>query len=607
MTYCISDHIISPLGMTSEQNYRAILAGQSALRRYDGRWRLPEPFTASLFCDEQWASLMIDGLTRFESLVVQLVRGAVGHIDVSDPHTVLILATTKANIDVLQHGAPTDDAVCPGHAALRIAQALGFTTMPIVVCNACISGVAALVLAQRLLDAGCYDCAVVCGADVQNRFTVSGFQSLKAVSERPCRPFDLERLGLNLGEAAATMVLVRQRPSLSFPMTIMASAVRNDAYHVSSPSKNGEGAYLALQAIGVSEFRERLAFVNAHGTATMFNDQMESVAIERAGLADVPVNGLKGYFGHTMGAAGVLETVISMHALRHHQVLGTRGFEERGVSGKIRLSAEHHFTDKLAFVKMISGFGGGNAALLMTCRDDLTQQGPTLPSMRTTHHIVLTPDRLVIDGVEQTVAERGDALITWLYKTRMGDYPKFYKMDSLVRLALVASDLLLQAEGAERFVAGNDRGVVLFNRSSSLIADRQYLASIDGDEGFFPSPSVFVYTLPNLTVGEIAMRNLYHGETSFYILPHRDDTAMQQVQRASLLDPSTRSLLTGWVDYDAPNSFTAEMYIIEADFEAGGHSPSTSPNIGEEQPSSPSKLEGVPEGRGRVSTTNKEK
>ena len=616
MTYCISDHIISPLGMTSEQNFQAVLAGQSALCRYEGRWGLPEPFTASLFSDEQWASLMIDGLTRFESLVVQSVRGAIGHIDVSDSRTVLILATTKANIDLLQHGGPVDDAVYPGHAAVRIAQTLGFTTQPIVVCNACISGVAALVLAQRLLDAGCYDRAVVCGADVQNRFTVSGFQSLKAVSDEPCRPFDLERLGLNLGEAAATMVLVRRRPAQSWPMTLMASAVRNDAYHVSSPSKNGEGAYLALRAIGACEYSDRLAFVNAHGTATMFNDQMESVAIERAGLVQVPVNGLKGYFGHTMGAAGVLETVIAMHALRHHRVLGTRGFEERGVSGKIRLSAEHLDISeqkfcKDAFVKMISGFGGGNAALLMSCRDNLTCQDSILPQMRTTHSIVLTPDHVAIDGVEQTMSETGDALITWLYKTRMGDYPKFYKMDPLARLALVASDLLLQAEGAERFVANSDRGVILFNHSSSLIADRQYLASIDGDEGFFPSPSVFVYTLPNLTVGEIAMRNHYHGETSFYILPHRDDTAMQQVQRASLLGPSTRSLLTGWVDYDSPNSFTAEMYIIEADFEAGGHTPpalrATSPNLGEDQPSSPSKLEGVPEGRGRVSPTNKVK
>lgn len=569
MSYCIGDNIISPLGETTELNYQAVMAGRSALTRYESQWQLPEPFTASLFTDEQWSGLMIEGMTRFESIVARSAQQAIQetNIDVASPRTVLILGTTKANIDLLQHGQPVPEEVHPGVAAHRVARWLGFTNTPLVACNACISGVAAIALAHRLLEADCYDVAVVVGADVQNRFTVSGFQSLKAVSQEPCRPFDLERLGLNLGEAAATIVLQRGRPSQPDAVAIEACAVRNDAFHVSSPSKNGEGAFLALQAIHATEASERLAFINAHGTATMFNDQMESVAIQRAELSHVPVNGLKGYYGHTMGAAGVLETVISIQALKQHVVLGTRGFGERGVSGKIQLSATHLRDDnqKPAFVKMISGFGGGNAALLVSqCRPVPPSQCHTSP-LKGHHHVLITPERVMVDGLRRDTTQTGAALLTELYKNEVGDYPKFFKMDPLARLAFIATELLLKAEGGERFVDCDDRAVVLFNRTSSIAADCDYVASIDGDEGFYPSPSVFVYTLPNLSVGEIAMRNHYHGETSFYILPERDDTLMAQVQRASLLDPATRSMITGWIDYLDDEHFVADLTIMNRD------------------------------------------
>ena len=571
MTYCVSDNIISPLGETTELNYQAVMAGRSALSRYESQWQLPEPFTASLFTDEQWSGLMIEGMTRFESIVARSAQQAIKetNIDVASPRTVFILGTTKANIDLLQYGQPVPEDVHPGAAAHRVARWLGFTNTPLVACNACISGVAAIALAHRLLEADFYDVAVVVGADVQNRFTVSGFQSLKAVSQEPCRPFDLERLGLNLGEAAATIILQRERPSNSDTVAIEACAVRNDAFHVSSPSKNGEGAFRALQAIHATEASERLAFINAHGTATMFNDQMESVAIQRAELNHVLVNGLKGYYGHTMGAAGVLETVISIQALKQHVVLGTRGFGERGVSGKIQLSATHLSDDehKPAFVKMISGFGGGNAALLvgssLSSPVSLPEEGGT--HAHTTHRVSIAHNEVMVDGIRLETTETGVALLTELYKNEVGDYPKFFKMDPLARLAFIATELLLKAEGCERFVDCDNRAVVLFNRTSSIAADRDYVASIDGDEGFYPSPSVFVYTLPNLSVGEIAMRNLYHGETSFYILPERDEKMINKVQEASMLDSATKSMITGWIDYLDDDHFVAELHILKRD------------------------------------------
>ena len=585
MIYKIADNILSPLGETTQQNYQAVKSGRSALARHDHRWALPESVTASLFTEEQEGRFMVSGLSRFESMVVTSVRQALSQtaLDVSQPNVVLIISTTKADVELLEQVSPLQGtsgevtSLSPADSALRIAHELGFTTQPIVVCNACISGLSALILASRLLEDGQYDYAVVCGADSQSRFIVSGFQSLKALSTEPCRPFDMERIGLNLGEAAATMILsVNSKPS-SVNWAIGPGAVRNDACHISNPAKNGEGSYRALTAVLGDRPADDLAFVNAHGTATIFNDQMESVAIERAGLSAVPVNGYKGYYGHTMGAAGVLETILSMAAVDDHTVLGTQGFEELGVSGKIHLSADSQPTSKTAFVKMLSGFGGCNAAVLLEVRGEKLEvrdysQGSQQPHniSLTSHHSPLTskhtvlirPDAVEVDVRRLDIEGHGKDLLTAVYRQHVGDYPKFYKMDGLSRLGFVASELLLQAEGRERFVACDDRAVIFFNHSSSISADRKYLECIDDPENFFPSPSVFVYTLPNIVTGEIAIRNHYYGETSFYILPERSESQMESILRASCLDPTTRSILTGWLDYEDDEHFIAELKIV---------------------------------------------
>ena len=559
MVYKIADNILSPLGETTEQNYQAVKAGRSALCRYSDHWQLPEPFSASLFSEAQWQALAAEGLTPFEALATSSVRRALkdAAVDPARKGVVLIISTTKGNVDQLTQ--ETTDDLSPGASARKMARVLGFTTEPIVVCNACISGVSALLLAARLLEAGTYDVAVVCGADVQSRFVVSGFQSFHVVSSEACRPFDMERTGLSLGEAAATMILSRQPQPQAWG--IVTGAVRNDAFHISSPAKDGEGACQALRQVMQGVSPSQLAFINAHGTATMFNDQMESVAIERAGLSSVPVNGYKGYYGHTMGAAGVLETILSMAALDDHTILGTKGFEEAGVSGKIRLVASSEATDKQAFVKVISGFGGCNAALLVAA-NHISLHTPQ-STLHDKIHVLITPERVCVDGRDIAFTGTGKAMLTDLYKRYVGDYPKFYKMDRLSQLGFIASELLLQAEGRERFKDCDDRAIILFNHASSIMADRQYLSSIETPGQFFPSPSLFVYTLPNIVAGELAIRNHYHGETTFCILPERQDDVMRQVLQACCQDETTRSILGGWVDYQDDAHYVADLTVYE--------------------------------------------
>ena len=563
MVFRIADNIISPLGETTAQNYEAVKQGRTLLRRYEHYQGIPEPFTASLLTDGQWQRLAVEGLSRFESLAYHSARQAISEagIDATAKNVVFILSTTKANIELLGTTSTADTS--PAAAACHVATALGMTAEPIAVSNACISGVSAIILALRLLEAHSYDYAIVCGADVLTPFIISGFQSLKALSADPCRPFDIERLGLNLGEAAATLVLGNQETGR---WAIETGVIRNDAFHISSPSKNGEGARLALEAVlqQTQEPTDRLAMINAHGTATMFNDQMESVAIERAGLSSIPVNAVKGYFGHTLGAAGILETIITIAALDDHTILGTKGFEEHGVSGKILLTKDNKPTDKQRFIKMISGFGGCNAALMVTNEKAITHQQETPLPITPRHQVRITPTSAVVDGRPIACEGEGMTLLTNLYKRHIGDYPKYYKMDALSRLGFVATELLLQtmSDRTPQSEPRTDRAIILFNRTSSIQADLGYLASIQDPENYFPSPSAFVYTLPNIVTGEIAIRNHYLGETSFYILPEKDLHVMEQIVAASFADPATQSIVCGWLDYQDDNSFEAEISLV---------------------------------------------
>lgn len=176
--------------------------------------------------------------------------------------------------------------------------------------------------------------------------------------------------------------------------------------------------------------------------------------------------------------------------------------------------------------------------------------------------VCINPEMVIVNGKVLSHQEKGSALLTELYRTHIGDYPKFFKMDTLSKLGFVASELLLQAENAERFVPREDRAVVFFNRSASLQADTNYQATIQDSDNFFPSPAAFVYTLPNIVTGEIAIRNKYFGETSFIVLPERDPSIMAQQLQNAFQDPMTQSILGGWLDCTDENHFEAELTLI---------------------------------------------
>lgn len=366
----ISDNIISPLGSTSEENIKAVLSQQSMLKLRVGAFGLPEPFCGSLLDREAIGELIIkegiddEDLTFFERLCVLSAKKAMEACSLSPGETdvLFVVSTTKGNVECLE--ASLSDTRCHlASSAKRIASYFGNHNTPIVVSNACISGVCAQIAAVRELLSAKYRYAVVIGCDVLSKFIVSGFQSFKALSPEPCRPYDRERVGLNLGEAAGTIILKSGNPIHHDDWRYVASSIHNDANHISGPSRTGEGTYRVLRDILNVIDAEEIGFINVHGTSTAYNDEMESIAIHRANLDDIPVNGLKGYYGHTLGAAGIIETILSMKAIELGLIPATKGFETSGTSYAVNISNNVRKTDKFAFIKILSGFGGSNAGI----------------------------------------------------------------------------------------------------------------------------------------------------------------------------------------------------------------------------------------------------
>lgn len=563
MTRIISTNITSPLGLTTAQNYAAVKRGETSLKVLDGCLGVPRRLCVGIFPEEQRAALRMEGFSWFESLVYLSVKEALSHCtaDPASPRTILILGTSTAGIEELGDVPEKDgNYLAPDVAAKKLADSLGFVNDPVTVSNACISGATAQMLADRLIASGYYDTAVVCGADALSAFVLAGFDSLKALSPTECRPFDIERLGLNIGECAATVILSRDTDADAGSWYIQAGCLNNDAYHVSAPIPSGDGVCRAIKKILNPEDKATLACVAAHGTATMFNDQMESKAIEGAGLGDLPTTALKPHYGHTFGASGIVESIITMCSLDEGLLLPVQGFEELGVSGRINVCSQLQPTDKKAFIKLQSGFGGCNGAMIYT-KTPVPTTAPEKADYAVARSLAITPDGMTVDGKAVSLESRGAALVSEIFKKTLADGSRFFKMDLYSRLAYVATSLL--AKDSLEGCAPEDVALVIFTQNGSVLADRKHLSTFANPDEFFPSPAVFINTLPNVVLGEIAVKNNIKGETTLVLLPARDEAAMNRILDATLAATRPAAMICGWVDCDAEDSFIADLKMLK--------------------------------------------
>ena len=563
MTRILSTNITSPLGLTSEENYAAVKRGETSLKLMDGCLGVPGHFCVGIFTDAQRAALQMEGFSWFESMVLHSVKDALARstIDPASPRTIFIIGTSTAGVAELGDVPEKDgNYLAPGVAAKKVAKHLGFVHTPIVVSNACISGATAQMLADRLIASGDYDTAVVCGVDVLSAFVLAGFDSFKALSPTECRPFDIERLGLNIGECAATVVLTKDLHPDADAWYIIDGCLNNDAYHVSAPIPSGDGVCRTAQKILTPERKATLACVTAHGTATMFNDQMESKAIEGAGLDDLLTTALKPHYGHTFGASGIVEAIITMCSLDEGLILPVLGFEEMGVSGKMKICSQLTHTDKRAFIKLQSGFGGCNGAMIYAKTPEPAYH-PAKADYEEMKRLRITPDGLTLDGLPVPMEARGSALVTEIFKKYLADGSRFFKMDLYSRLAYVGTTLL--AKDTLEGVNPEDVALFIFTLNGSVLADRKHLSTFSNPDEFYPSPAVFINTLPNVVLGEIAVRNNIKGETTLVMLPDRDETTIDRILEASLSATRPSVMIYGWVDCDAQDSFIADLKMMK--------------------------------------------
>lgn len=363
----VDDAIVSPLGFTSQENFDNLLKGIT------GVLPVMAGGIASILTNAGKISTLENNaaLTRFEQMCVTCLTKLTQNRNLEKAKTLFVLSTTKGNVDQLQL-EPSHNRIALHAAAQYIGQWFGFGNT-LVVSNACVSGVMAITVASRYLRSGRYEHAIVLGADELTEFVASGFRSLGALSDELCRPFDRERKGINLGEAAAAVLLTvsPQNFSPSSHIRILGSGLSNDANHISGPSRTGEELAHAIEAALVESKIERsqIDFVSAHGTATMYNDEMEAKAFSLTGFSETPLHSLKGYYGHTLGAAGVLEIVIGIRSLMNNVLVPTLGFNDLGVSKALNVLKKPEKKIITTFLKTASGFGGCNAAMVIQKSD----------------------------------------------------------------------------------------------------------------------------------------------------------------------------------------------------------------------------------------------
>lgn len=179
--------------------------------------------------------------------------------------------------------------------------------------------------------------------------------------------------------------------------------------------------------------------------------------------------------------------------------------------------------------------------------------------MKTLCDIEITPCGVTLCGEHLFTEATGEALLTELYRHHVGDWPKFFKMDTLARLGFIASELLLQYEGG-RFLPREDRAIVFANRNASIKVDTDYWDTVRDAANCYPSPALFVYTLPNIVTGEIAIRNHWYGETAFYVL--EDESQLDRLVETTF-SPVTTSILCGWVECTDKDNYIAKLKIVE--------------------------------------------
>ncbi|WP_267404453.1 MULTISPECIES: beta-ketoacyl synthase N-terminal-like domain-containing protein [unclassified Chryseobacterium] len=381
--YITDYNCVTPLGFDVSSNWNALLEGKSGVALHK-IIENQEPFYASMINSEKlevefnkfFDETQNDNVefTILEKMFLLSLKPLVEKHQISD-ETAFILSTTKGNISLLKNQETLPEGVFLSNLAQKIADFFGFKTKPIVVSNACVSGVMAISVAKNMIQTGKYKDAFVIAGDEISEFVISGFNSFQAIGTEICKPYDKNRNGINIGEATAAVYITghceeRSDEAISnekFSFKVLGDSAINDANHISGPSRTGDGLFASIKnAMTEAQVStEQIDFISAHGTATIYNDEMEAIAFNRMELQNVPLNSMKGYYGHCLGASGLLESIISMESALNNTLIPSKNFEKTGTSQPLNIIKENQPAEIKYILKTASGFGGCNAAIVL--------------------------------------------------------------------------------------------------------------------------------------------------------------------------------------------------------------------------------------------------
>lgn len=284
-----------------------------------------------------------------------------------------IYDTENAYADLLRDGAmPAGFEFLKTHTAQATAEflqlELGLQGPCYAISTACSSSAKALGVAQRLIQADVCDAVLVAGVDSLCRLTLRGFNSLQLVAQEPCRPMDNGRQGINIGEGAALLLLERAEQDRVGRPCLLAVGESSDAHHMSAPHPQGAGAAAAMaQALQLAGREwDQVDYINLHATASQLNDRSEAKAIASLFPKPPACSGVKGLLGHTLGAAGAVEVVVSLLALERGFLPGTCGLQQADPEFGLPVLAEPVLNRLPRLVLSNAfGFGGNNASVLL--------------------------------------------------------------------------------------------------------------------------------------------------------------------------------------------------------------------------------------------------
>lgn len=581
--YISSSYMITSLGSGVQENFEAALQGQSGVHICLDTTKSQNPVMAGIIDPAVFEELRekydgscgLGSYTDAELLAINCVENVVGDAGLPE-RTGLVIASAKGNVAMLEgrcgepktqqvtdlqtalpthgsklpqcsenkSGASSRKASCPQHLQEnrlnRVGEFFGIDESDVYyISNACISGLSALIFARRMILSGRYDNMIVVGVDVQNRFIISGFASFKSLSSELCRPYDASRCGLNLGEACGAVMLTKT--GTSDLVAIDGGSASDDANHISGPSRTGDGLYFAMRdamseaGVGPAD----VDMLQMHGTATAYNDEMESKAAGLAGLSDVPAQSLKPYFGHTMGASGIIETILAAEELKRGIFLGVKGFEELGVPVPLNVSAENRpIKNPHHCLKTASGFGGTNAAVLLSFETPAPASAKkTSSALNSVRRVQISQGQVNVDETSVFVSSQTDfhTFSREAFKSSGESNMKFYKMDDLCKLGYLASAWLL--DGIE--YGEEECGIVMSGKYGCLDTDIRHQQIIDSEGDSSASPAVFVYTLPNVVAAEISIRHHIKGENIWF---WSEDETMSDIKKYASILAASRDL-----------------------------------------------------------------